>query len=179
MRIGKLDSKLKVLSKESFIIKQGGKTRLAFFSIFLLLAISAIINFNPEVDFSDERVVATIVIFLLTIISLLISVLIKEFVVDVNSGTIQLRYTILGKLPLYKGSIKKIQSKTIIILKIVFKISQGVMYGNKKDRAIYKAGFETDDKNMIFAESSNPEDINQLCDMVAKLYNFKIDNLTI
>jgi len=89
--MAKLDVRIKESGKDSLQIELGGRSRLLYLVIFILLSLTVFFSIDPAQDFSSSRIGGTIFTFVLILLSLAVTVVVRSVSIDKSSGLVEKR----------------------------------------------------------------------------------------
>jgi len=87
--MAKLDIRIKESGKDSLRVELGGRSRLLYLIIFILLSATVFFSIDPSQDFSSSRIGGTIFTFLLILISFAVTVVVRSVSINKTTGLVE------------------------------------------------------------------------------------------
>ena len=184
--MAKLDVRIIESGKDSLIIEKGGRSRLLYLIIFILLSTTVFLSLDPAYDFSSSRIGGTIFTFVLILISLAVTLIVRSVKIDKSNGIVETQVGLPFRL--YSKSLKTyaLSVKSQIIVKSISynyadsnrsrKLGIGGSGLLKKRRSKVTLCIETSEDTVIICDGSSKEEIHSTGVYISKYFGFPLRN---
>ena len=182
--MAKLDIRIKESGKDSLKIELGGRSRLLYFIIFILLSLTVFLSLDPAYDFSSSRIGGTIFTFLLILLSLAVTVIVRSFKIDKRSGLVEksigLPFELYRKVTksYILGTNPKFIIKSLVHLYPESPVGGKLnsLGGQKKGKNKFTLCIETEEDTVILCDSNNRDEIDTVANYVASYLGYQVKN---
>ena len=182
--MAKLDIRIKESGKDSLIVEMGGRRRLLYLVIFILLCITVFLSIDPAYDFSSSRIGGTIFTFLLILVSLSVTIVVRSVKIDKLNNSVEKRIGVPFNLYVKVTKSYVLGSSPLFIMKSLSPVQptsrlKGTSGTSRietmsKMRSKSSLRIETEEDSVLICDGISKEEINTVATYLSQYLGIQV-----